>query len=58
MPSPKLVLAIGSCAAGGGPWFDGYAVLGGGEKVLPVDFFVPGCPPRPEAILHGVAVAL
>ena len=58
MPAPKLVIAVGSCAGGGGAWFDSYAVLGGVEKVLPVDFFVPGCPPRPEAILHGVAVAL
>jgi Ni,Fe-hydrogenase III small subunit len=58
MPAPKLVIAVGSCATGGGPWFDGYAVLGGIEKVLPVDYWIPGCPPRPEAILHGVAVAL
>ncbi|HEX9107178.1 MAG TPA: NADH-quinone oxidoreductase subunit NuoB, partial [Longimicrobiales bacterium] len=49
MPAPKVVIAIGSCAAGGGTWFDSYAVMGGVEKVLPVDFFVPGCPPRPEA---------
>jgi membrane-bound hydrogenase subunit mbhJ len=58
MPAPKVVIAIGSCAGGGGIWFDSYAVMGGVEKVLPVDFYVPGCPPRPEAILHGVAVAL
>jgi len=58
MPAPKVVIAVGSCATGGGPWFDGYAVLGGVEKVLPVDYYVPGCPPRPEAILQGVAVAL
>lgn len=58
VPAPKLVFAIGSCAAGGGIWFDTYNVLGGAEKVLPVDFYVPGCPPRPEAILYGVAVAL
>jgi Ni,Fe-hydrogenase III small subunit len=58
VPAPKLVFAIGSCAIGGGIWFDTYNVIGGAEKVLPVDFFIPGCPPRPEAILYGVAVAL
>jgi Ni,Fe-hydrogenase III small subunit len=58
IPNPKLVIAIGSCPTGGNMWFDSYATLGGLEKVLPVNYFVPGCPPRPEAILHGVAVAL
>jgi Ni,Fe-hydrogenase III small subunit len=58
VPSPKLVFAIGSCACGGGAWFDTYNVLGGADKVVPVDFYIPGCPPRPEAILYGVAVAL
>jgi Ni,Fe-hydrogenase III small subunit len=58
VPSPKLVIAIGSCPTGGNIWFDSYATLGGLEKVLPVNYFVPGCPPRPEAILYGVAVAL
>ncbi len=58
VPSPKLVFGIGSCAAGGGIWFDTYNVIGGVNNILPVDFFVPGCPPRPEAILYGVAVAL
>jgi membrane-bound hydrogenase subunit mbhJ len=58
MPAPKLVIAVGSCATGGGQWFDSYPVLGGIDKLLPVDFWIPGCPPRPEAILHGVAVAL
>ena len=57
-PAPKLVFAIGSCACGGGIWYDTYSVLGGAVKVLPVDFYIPGCPPRPEAILYGVAVAL
>jgi Ni,Fe-hydrogenase III small subunit len=56
--NPKLVFAIGSCAAGGGSWFDTYNVLGGTDKVIPVDFYIPGCPPRPEAILYGVAFAL
>jgi len=58
VPNPKLVIAIGSCPTGGNIWFDSYATVGGLEKVLPVNYFVPGCPPRPEAILHGVAVAL
>jgi Ni,Fe-hydrogenase III small subunit len=58
VPAPKLLFAIGSCATGGGCWFDSYAVLGGVDRVLPVDYYVPGCPPRPEAILYGVAVAL
>jgi Ni,Fe-hydrogenase III small subunit len=57
-PAPKLVFAIGSCACGGGIWHDSYNILGGADKAIPVDFYVPGCPPRPEAILYGVAVAL
>lgn len=58
VPRPRLVFAIGSCATGGGAWFDTYNVLGGADKAIPVDFYIPGCPPRPEAILYGVAVAL
>jgi Ni,Fe-hydrogenase III small subunit len=58
MPAPKLVFAIGSCAGGGGLWFDSYPVLGPVEKVVPVNYYIPGCPPRPEAILYGVALAL
>ena len=58
VPRPRLVFAIGSCATGGGAWFDSYNVLGGVDRVVPVDYYVPGCPPRPEAILYGVAVAL
>lgn len=57
MPAPKLVFAIGSCACGGGLWYDTYAVLGAVELVVPVNYYIPGCPPRPEAILYGVAVA-
>lgn len=57
IPAPKLVFAIGSCASGGGLWYDTYSVLGPVEQVVPVDFFIPGCPPRPEAILWGIAVA-
>jgi Ni,Fe-hydrogenase III small subunit len=58
VPNPKLTFAIGSCATGGGSWFDSYNVLGGTDRVIPVDFYIPGCPPRPEAILYGVALAL
>jgi Ni,Fe-hydrogenase III small subunit len=58
VPNPKLVFAIGSCACGGGIWHDSYNVIGGVDKVIPVNYYLPGCPPRPEAILYGVAVAL
>lgn len=58
VPAPKLVIAIGACAVGGGIWHDSYSVLGGVDKVLKVDMHIPGCPPRPEAIVHGIAVAL
>ncbi|MGA2819602.1 MAG: NADH-quinone oxidoreductase subunit B family protein [Anaerolineales bacterium] len=58
VPDPKLVFAVGSCASGGGIWFDSYATCGGLDKVLPVNIYIPGCPPRPEAILYGVAEAL
>jgi Ni,Fe-hydrogenase III small subunit len=58
VPDPKLVVAVGSCACGGGMWFDSYATLGGADKAVPVNYYIPGCPPRPEAILYGVAVAL
>lgn len=58
VPDPKIVVACGSCAVGGGVWFDSYNVVGGVDKVIPVDFFIPGCPPRPEAILWGIAVSM
>lgn len=58
VPEPKLVVAIGSCACGGGIWFDSYSVMGGADKVIPVNLYIPGCPPRPEAILYGIALAL
>jgi Ni,Fe-hydrogenase III small subunit len=58
MPNPKLVFGIGSCTIGGNVWFDCYNVCGGAEKAVPVNYFVPGCPPRPEAIIYGVALAL
>ena len=55
---PKLVIAVGSCPTGGGIWHNSYATLGGLGNVLPVNIYIPGCPPRPEAILYGVAQAL
>ena len=58
LPAPKLVFGIGSCATGGGCWFDTYNVTGGAFGVVPVNYFIPGCPPRPEAIIYGVALAL
>jgi NADH-quinone oxidoreductase B subunit len=54
MPDPKFVIAVGSCSISGGV-FDGcYNVMGGIDEVIPVDVFIPGCPPRPEAIIYGV----
>jgi len=58
MPSPKLVVAIGACGLSGGIFREAYNVVGGIDKVLPVDVYVPGCPPKPEAIIDGVVLGL
>ena len=57
IPDPKVVVALGVCTSTGGVFADGYNVLGGIDKVVPVDVFVPGCPPRPEAMIDGILVA-
>jgi len=58
MPRPRIVLAVGACGISGGPFRNSGEVLGGAASVVPVDVFVPGCPPRPEALLYGFWVAL
>ncbi|RMF78648.1 MAG: NADH-quinone oxidoreductase subunit B [Chloroflexi bacterium] len=54
MPEPKYVLAMGACASGGGPFKEGYNVVSGIDKYVPVDVYVPGCPPTPQALLFGL----
>ena len=53
MPEPKYVIAMGACASGGGPFKEGYNVVPGIDRYLPVDVYIPGCPPTPQALLHG-----
>jgi NADH-quinone oxidoreductase subunit B len=54
MPEPKYVVSMGACASGGGPFKEGYNVVAGIDKFLPVDVYVPGCPPTPQALLAGM----
>jgi NADH-quinone oxidoreductase subunit B len=55
MPDPKFIMAMGACTIGGGPYFKyGYHVVKGVDLVVPVDIYIPGCPPRPEALLNGL----
>ena len=58
MPDPKIVVAIGACGLSGGIFREAYNVVGGVDQVIPVNVYVPGCPPKPEAIIDGVVLAL
>lgn len=54
MPEPKYVIAMGACASGGGPFKEGYTVVSGVDRFIPVDVYIPGCPPTPQALLYGL----
>jgi NADH-quinone oxidoreductase subunit B len=54
MPEPKYVIAMGACASGGGPFKEGYSVVSGIDRFIPVDVYIPGCPPTPQALLNGL----
>ena len=54
MPEPRYVVAMGACASGGGPFKEGYTVVSGVDKFVPVDVYIPGCPPTPQALINGL----
>jgi Ni,Fe-hydrogenase III small subunit/formate hydrogenlyase subunit 6/NADH:ubiquinone oxidoreductase subunit I len=58
MPAPRLVVAVGACGCSGGIFGKNYASIGGVDKVIPVDTYIPGCPPNPYALLHGILTAI
>lgn len=58
MPEPKFVVAVGTCSISGGVFYGCYNILGGVDQAIPVDVYIPGCPPRPEAVINGVALLL
>jgi Ni,Fe-hydrogenase III small subunit/formate hydrogenlyase subunit 6/NADH:ubiquinone oxidoreductase subunit I len=57
-PAPRLVVAVGACGCSGGIFGQNYATIGGVDKVIPVDVYIPGCPPNPHALLHGILTAV